>query len=196
MTKCHWKLDDDTYEFIKGEVTNVFVQYKIRCVPVSGFEMATKMGITMIPYSSLSLKKKNICLESMKKDGFLIEQYGHDYIFYNDEECYERQNFTLLHEVGHVVLDHSGSSYKSEREEAEADFFAKYAIAPPALVHALHLKSAKEIFRVFNISRKESVYAFKYYCKWLKQHNHKDRYESYESQLINLYEKENLTLVS
>ena len=43
MTK--WKLTDEEYEFIKGEVIHLFEHYKIKCIPVCGFEIATKMSI-------------------------------------------------------------------------------------------------------------------------------------------------------
>ena len=42
-----WKLTDEEYEFIKGEVIHIFVKYNIKCIPVSGFEIATKMVIIL-----------------------------------------------------------------------------------------------------------------------------------------------------
>ena len=44
------KLSGEQYEFIKGEVVSVFDHYDIRCIPISGFELAYKMGIKLIPY--------------------------------------------------------------------------------------------------------------------------------------------------
>ena len=54
MSKSYWKLTDVEYEFIKGEVIHIFEKYNIKCIPVSGFEIASKMKITLIAYSSLS----------------------------------------------------------------------------------------------------------------------------------------------
>ena len=50
-------LPSSRYEFIKGEVIHLFEHYKIKCIPVSGFEIAIKMGIKLVPYSTLSGKK-------------------------------------------------------------------------------------------------------------------------------------------
>lgn len=92
MSKSYWKLTDEEYEFIKGEVCHVFAQYKIRCIPVSGFEIASKMKITLIAYSSLSAHKREKALE-VSTDGFFIEVNGREFIFYNDiDRSYERQN--------------------------------------------------------------------------------------------------------
>ena len=45
MSKSYWKLTDEEYEFIKGEVIHIFEKYNIKCIPVSGFEIASKMKI-------------------------------------------------------------------------------------------------------------------------------------------------------
>lgn len=185
MTKIHWKLTDEVYEFIKGEVAHVFIKYKVRCIPVSGFEIATKMKITLIAYSSLPKKKLQAAM-SVSQDGFFLETDGREFIFYNDiDRSYERQNWTLLHEIGHIVLDHQGHS---EREEAEADFFAKFAIAPPVLVDKLKPKSPRDIREAFYVSTESAVYSYEYYGKWKSHHKKVNRYTPYEMQLIQLWE--------
>ena len=83
MSKSYWKLADEEYEFIKGEIIHIFEKYNIKCIPVSGFEIASKMKIALIPYSGLSKRKLNKSLE-VSKDGFFIEKDGKEHIFYND----------------------------------------------------------------------------------------------------------------
>lgn len=184
MSKDYWKLSNEEYEFIKGEVVHVFEKYKIRCIPVSGFEIASKMKITLFPYSGLSNSKLGHALK-LSEDGFFIEDNGSEYIFYNDiGRSYERQNWTILHEIGHIVLDHTGHS---EHEEHEADFFAKFAIAPPVLVHKIGARCPEDIFDVFNISYEAAVYAFSYYCTWKARLNRGARLDKYESRLLRLY---------
>lgn len=48
------------YEEIKRIVVNLFVKYKVSCIPVNGFELATKMGIRVIPYSSFPNETRNL----------------------------------------------------------------------------------------------------------------------------------------
>ena len=108
MNKEVWKLSDEKYEFIKGEVVHIFEMYEIRCIPASGFEIAIKMGITLIPYSGLSRRKLKAA-RAISEDGFFCENGGKEIIYYNDMDYkYDRQNFTILHEIGHIVLDHTG----------------------------------------------------------------------------------------
>lgn len=104
------RLSDEQYEFIKGEVVALFERYDVRCIPISGFELAYKMGIILIPYSSLSDEQQSAAV-SISTDGFYMEDNdGNDKIYYNDVITYERLNMTILHEIGHCVLDHEGES--------------------------------------------------------------------------------------
>lgn len=178
------RLSDEQYEFIKGEVVALFERYDVRCIPISGFELAYKMGIALIPYSSLTEKQRSAVMK-LSTDGFYMEdQLGNDLIYYNDVGIsYERTNMTILHEIGHCVLDHMGISAE---EEAEAAFFAKYAAAPPPLIHRIKPMMPEEIVGVFNISYEAACYAMEYYRKWL-DYGSKD-YTEYEIRLLRLFE--------
>ena len=176
------KLTDEQYEFIKGEVVALFERYDVRCVPISGFELAYKMGIRLIPYSSLSKKKYEAAMK-VSSDGFYVEDVeGRDKIFYNDSVVYERANMTILHEIGHCVLDHKG---ESDEEEAEAKFFAKYAAAPPPLVHHLQSPNPDNVAEIFSITYTAAVYACNYYRKWLAYGE--TFYKDYEIRLLALF---------
>ena len=180
---CSWKLSDKRYEEIKEIVVSTFEKYGVNCVPVSGFELATKMGITVIPYSAYK-PEIQVLLKKKSDDGFCAQkQDGSWHIFYNDDRDYGRINNTMLHEIGHTVLDHSEDS---ELAEFEVKFFAKYALVPPVLVLKLNLESAEEIQDVFDVSYQAAIYAWEYYQKWLGRNTD---YTAYEIRLLNLFEK-------
>lgn len=177
------RLSDEQHEFIKGEVVALFERYDVRCIPISGFELAYKMSIILIPYSSLSDEQQSAAM-SISTDGFYMEDNdGNDKIYYNDAITYERLNMTILHEIGHCVLDHEG---ESEEEEAEANFFAKYAAAPPPLIHRINPETPKDIADMFNISYEASEYAMAYYHKWLVYGS--KEYTEYEIRLLRLFD--------
>ena len=174
-------LSDKRYEEIKRTVVDTFVKYGVTCVPVNGFEIATKMGVKVIPYSS---KDKRIQKLFFKKseDGFCVEKDdGKWMILYNDHRDYGRINNTLLHEIGHIILDHSEDS---ELAEKEVKFFAKYALVPPVLVHKLKLETPEEIAHVFAVSNEAAVYALDYYQKWLR---YSGTLKDYERRMLRLF---------
>ena len=159
-----FKFSNERYEEIKQKSVDILEKYNICCVPISGFEIATQMGVKVIPYSSFDvhiqelMKKKSI-------DGFTGINCGKYNIFYNDSKPYKRINNTIMHEIAHIVLDHLE---ESELAEAEANFFAKYAIAPPVLIHRYHLSTADDIQERFCISHEAAKNVMIYYKKWLK----------------------------
>lgn len=171
-------------EEIKRIVVDLFVKYNVCCVPVNGFELATKMGIKVIPYSAIHQSKQWLLLKK-SEDGFLVEKNtGEQYIYYNDKKEYGRINNTIMHEIGHSALDHSEDS---ELADKEVNFFAKYALVPPVLVHKLKLDDPHDIANIFNVSFEAACYALNYYRKWLT-YGYKD-YTDYELRLLQLFYK-------
>lgn len=182
------RLSEIRYEEIKGEVIDIFSRYDVRCIPISGFELAYKMGIKLIAYSSLSDKKQSAVFR-ISSDGFYFEPGdGNEYIYYNDNICYRRANMTILHEIGHCVLGHY-NGMNHEEAEAEANFFAKYAVAPPPLIHLINPKQPQDIANAFEISYEASEYAMDYYCKWFRNHEQSGVYSECEKQLLRLFMK-------
>lgn len=108
-------LSHNKYEEIKKIIVNLFSKYNVTCVPVNGFELATKMGVKIIPYSAIPLAKRYLLLKKAN-NGFCVEKsIGEWYIYYNDEMDYRRINNTIMHEIGHIVLDHSEDSELAEK---------------------------------------------------------------------------------
>lgn len=176
-------LTNERYEEIKQKVVSLFVQYRVSCVPVNGFEIALKMGIKVIPYSAISKDKRHLLIKK-SEDGFCVEKTsGEWFIYYNDEKDYGRINNTIFHEIGHIVLDHTEDS---ELAEKEVRFFAKYALVPPVLVHKLNLNNPAAIADIFEVSFEAANYAYSYYKKWLKYGNF--YYTDYELTLLNLFQ--------
>ena len=169
-------------EEIKQIVVNTFVKYDVSCVPVNCFELAIKIGIKVIPYSAIPEDKRWLLLKK-SEDGFSIEKtIGEWYIYYNDKKNYGRINNTIMHEIGHIVLDHSEDS---ELAEKEVKFFAKYALVPPVLVHKLKLDNPADTADIFKVSFEAACYANSYYKKWLQYGSSK--YTKYEITLLKLF---------
>lgn len=178
------------YEEIKYIVINMFKRHDIRNIPIDCFEIAMKMGIILKPYSSLTvdglaaaLAKSNDGFCLLRREGIGEFTYYQWYIFYNDSLSPKRIRFTLMHELGHIVIDHTE---ESDLAEAEANFFAKYALAPPPLVNKVLPEDYIELGDAFDLSNQCARFAFDYYEKWLD--NGVDYYRPEELDLIEQFE--------
>lgn len=173
------KLTNKRYEEIKEIIVEIFETVGLSDFPIEGKDIAVKLGINLIPYCKTKDEKRLIELNENGLCGF---ENGKVYIWFNDKKCKGRINFTVLHELGHLILGHTE---QCSLAESEADFFAKYAIAPPVLIEMLNIKSKNELKNYFVVSNEESKYAWIYYLKWKKINNYKD----YEYKLLNLFKK-------
>ena len=182
------RLENEQYEEIKRTVIDTFSIYGIRCIPISAFEMATKMGLMVIPYSALPKKQRKAAI-NQSKDGFSICNLQNQEwkIFYNDScKSYGRINQTIMHEIGHYAMGHIEGK---EEEEAEANFFAKYALAPPPLIHNFIDEISRDTIRdTFDLSNEAAKYAYWYYRSWLYKGNR--NYTDYEEKILDLFQTE------
>lgn len=149
----------DTYEHIKITAINILEYYDIKSVPISAFEIANKIGLSVIPYSVFGEKAE--LLMKLSEDGFINNKS----IYFNDKcKNYGRINQTIMHEIGHYILGHISNG---EEEESEANFFAKYTLAPPPLIHKmLDNPKIEDIAENFDISYTAARNALNYYQKW------------------------------
>ena len=177
-------LDEETYEELKGEVARYIEQCGMS-YPLNVEKFARRMKLKAVPYSSLGDRAHSASMQA-SQDGFLCEKNcAYTYIFFNDEKIKERQETSILHEIGHLVLDHNSTPQKTdEKKEAEAKFFAKYAKAPMPLIHLLPIKTVETIQKAFKLSRQAAEIALDNYEKWLGRFNGK--YKDYELKILSL----------
>ena len=184
------RLADCRYEEIKKEALSLFVDADYDMLPIDGAEIDKSMNYRLIAYSELSARdyaasvdvsQDAYCTIGTRDDG--LNEYD---IYYNDAALQERINFSLLHEIGHIYLGHLDEDKKEPAiADAEANFFAKYAIAPPPLINELRCQNAEALRSYFPLSQECASYAYEYYLKWFKC---RPEYTTFECNLIQQFE--------
>lgn len=104
------------------------------------------------------------------RDGCTLKKYGVNIVLYNsDFYSFERLNWTLAHEVGHIYLEHT----KDESlEEVEAHFFTAQLFMPEYTLHKAAEKygngklTAEDIVALFGVSYESA-------CKRIRTLNRK-----------------------
>jgi len=157
------------YDYCCQKACEFLENYNIRAYPIdverlifdSGWELTSYFEIMM--QFKCDREKVICCLGS--KDGFT--QYdGFNYsIAYNDDDTLgNRVRFTLMHEVGHIYLNHltdfeatkifRGSLTVAENKvlENEANAFARNVLAPTSMVRHLKEKSPSTVSGAFGLT--------------------------------------------
>ncbi len=163
------RLLGNRYDEIEREVIHLLAKLEINKFPLDCFEICEQLGFIVVPYSKLSEKKRKLlniasedgchALWEIKKSVFV------NVIYFNDNMPERRIRFTILHEIGHIILNHTEHS---DLAESEANYFAKYALAPPPLVHELKISDYLELAEKFNLSHECAFYSMQKYSKWLR----------------------------
>lgn len=152
------------YEDIKEVVAYTLKRGNINSIPICCFQLAIALGIECIPYSSLTENKLSICLQ-FSEEGFTLDNT----IYYNDYQIPTRIRFTIMHEIGHIMLGHLEDD---DIAELEANFFAAYILVPPVIVHA-HDRTGdidqNRIRDLFNVSNPVAENSFNSYNNWLRR---------------------------
>ena len=66
------RLSDNRYEAIKQIVVRLFEDYNVCSTPISGFEIANRMGISVIPYSAFPPSKRNLFMQHSEEHAFQV----------------------------------------------------------------------------------------------------------------------------
>lgn len=189
---------EKAYEFVNENVTQF---------PIDLFKVIKKLKWKLLTYEELALQ--NNCtiddiIDCLGKDGYSI-YYGNNYtIAYNNTiKSQGRINFTLAHEIGHIVLNHhkdfdvtkilTDNFTKAEYKilENEANCFARNILVPAPLISDFGLFNMfLKIPTLFNITPKAArarisfLNSDLYYLTEKQINNFKEKYQR-DKQCIN-----------
>lgn len=169
------------YKLISDKTLDVFVECGIREFPIDCFKILEHYGFRLFTYAEMHSANQRL-YEMCRKysdDAFRYQNI----ICYNENVLDGRIRFSLMHELGHFVLNHYETS---QENEDEADYFASCVLAPRVAISKTLCRTADAIHDTFGLSYTAANRALADFKKW---HGRK-KYDS-EHQLFNyLYPKE------
>lgn len=142
-------------------VLSVYKKCKIHDFPFDCFYILNQYNYKTIKYSKIKKESPDLyeLCKYMTFDAFT--HINGNSIVYNDNKTKERINFTLMHELGHIVLEHS-----DECNEDDADTFAGMILAPNVMIHYYECQTADDIHDRFGISYAAANRALLRYRHW------------------------------
>ena len=119
--------DDKTYDEIKQEIVDIYLDFDIKNFPIDEKEICRNMGVAFVPYSELGLSAQPLLIKH-SVHGFFVNGTAENVptIYYNDSfESEGSQRLTIFHELKHYVFED-----KDDGDDDLADFFARYFMCP------------------------------------------------------------------
>lgn len=140
-------------EEIQRCVLDTLITCGIHSFPIDCFHIIQQYNFKIMKYSELSTKKYQACME-LSEDSCLIG----DTLYYNDDSISTRIRFSIMHELGHYLLN--------SQAEIDANKFASYILAPRMAIHYANCKNFKDVAKLFDLSSEAAEYAFDDYRRW------------------------------
>lgn len=169
------------YEGIENRVVELYKELGINKLPIDPFKIAKQKDYKLIPFSTNG-KIRDMFSDRELDGASCCGFYGGYYIGYDDTSIYQRQRFTIMHEIGHILLGHKE---ESDLADKMANYFASYALAPSPLVWLFKCDDYIDVKNIFNVSNVCADVVFNRYTKWQLSHKVRD----YESELLRLFNK-------
>lgn len=171
------------YNLINDKIIQIFKEFNIHSFPINCLDLVKKFNISLYPYSELDGKLLEYCMKC-SDDAYCYK----DKIFYNDSISKSRINFSLMHELGHIVLEH-GDVHTPQKEQ-EANYFSSHILAPRMAIHYSHCKNYIHVAKQFNISFEAASIAFDDYRRWHRKAVYK--MDSFDKAMYNHFYNEEI----
>lgn len=146
-------------EHVKLKIIEVYRECNIKSFPIECFELLKHYDLKYFKYSELSEGLKNYCME-YSEESLIYENK----VCYNENKPQKRIRFSLMHELGHILLEHGDNP--TEKMEQEANYFASNILAPRMAIHYAGCQNCNDVSKLFEISLQAADIAFNDYRRW------------------------------
>ena len=151
------------YNKIVMATIEVFRKCDVHSFPIDCGDLLRHYGYRVITYKELLEKNSELYSLCMEYSEDAFQAGASKIIAYNPDRPRGRIRFSLMHEIGHHVLDHARTSGQNEKE---ANAFASYILAPRMAIHYAKCKNANDVSKIFDMSFVAADNAFIDYRRW------------------------------
>ena len=133
----------EIYKNARDASWRFLIQHKICSLPVDLKSIISAMKI--------EVKRDNSDILHTNERGRTINENEDLYIIVRNDPVPQKR-YTIMHEIGHIVLGHTDTSGRSDIDEYAAERFATGVLAPACVIWGIGVKTAEEIAELCNIS--------------------------------------------
>lgn len=146
------------------KIVAIYAECNIQFFPVDCNSVVSHFGFRIYSYGELRTRNKRLyeLATAYSRDSFTFTNI----IAYNEKQAARRIPFSLIHELGHYILEHKE---ESPENEDDADEFASHFLAPRILIHKYGYRTADQIHDAFGLSYAAANRALVSYRKWFRE---------------------------
>ena len=170
------------YRYTEKQVVQLYKELNIRTIPIDPWDIAKRKGYEVIPFSKANKIVTAFFYKCEVNGGasYWSARAQKYIIYYNDDKNVTFQKFTIMHEIGHIILGHKEDSELAERM---ANYFAAYSLAPSPLIAKYSCEDNIDLMNIFEVSDQCANICFGRYLNW---QNYGGKLKDYEKELLSL----------
>lgn len=151
------------YNKIVTATIDVFRKCSVHSFPIDCEDLLKHYGYRLFSYKELRDRNPELYSLSLGYSEDAFRAGASKIVAYNPDRPHGRIRFSLMHELGHHVLGHTGVS---DQNEKEANAFASHILAPRMAIHYSKCKNVNDVARLFDMSFEAADNAFIDYRRW------------------------------
>lgn len=162
------EIPKERYNFIRDAAWKTLIHCNVSKLPIDSIDIATKCKATVATFSQNISVLQSLNIE-LNDDGICIPIENRKAIlFYNDNvQNIKRRNFTILHELGHFVLNNFEKNYGVQ--EVETNMYAARIAMPAGVLFHCNANSPKDIETLCGTSQEAALKRWENYKLLLKR---------------------------
>lgn len=162
------------YSSIIFRTAKVFKECQIRSFPIDCMEILKHYSYRVYSYSYIKSRNPRLfkLCGGYSNDAFTEKSLK--IIAFNDSVSLGRIRFSLMHELGHIMLGHTGQEPDCE---FEANLFASNILAPRVMIQRLGCQNSADVQKTFGMSAAAANIAWIDFMKFNKQDYQKEDIE-------------------
>lgn len=151
------------YKLISEKILEIYKECNITSFPIDCAAILKHYGYKVLTYKELQSKNEELYrLCSLLSDDAFSDRVLR-IVAYNHKTNAGRIRFSLMHELGHIILSHTSHSQANENE---ADYFASNILAPRPVIFRANAHTADAIHEKFGLSYAAANIALDDYKHW------------------------------
>lgn len=154
------------YYEIENRILDVYDECEIQAFPFDCHKVLEHYGYRIFTYQQL--RKTNYRLYSyccrLSDDAFHYKNLK--IVAYDETKLPQRIRFSLMHELGHIILAHNKETPHAEHE---ANYFASHILAPRMAIYYSRCRNKESIAKLFDISLSAAGLALNDYKTWYEK---------------------------
>lgn len=154
------------YHEIQSQILDVYETCEIQAFPFDCHKVLEHYGYRIFTYQQLRKTNDRLyryCCR-LSDDAFHYKDFK--IVAYDETKLWQRIRFSLMHELGHIILDHTEETPQTEHE---ANYFASHILVPRMAIYYSRCRNKESVAKLFDISLSAAELALDDYEIWYKK---------------------------